>query len=524
MQVLGDKYKVPYPVRDSFSEGYASEFSRTRMDDGQFRLTRTVDSQPMKNTLTWELSWEQLSMFEGWIEYELNGGANWFDMQVGPLAPTFRYLFINAPEFNFDEDRNLWVVTVEVKRIIAGPAIKPLSYFPDWPSTLPEPEKSGYSFSVPDHIAFGNIQGGDAGNRRRFTDKLTQYNARWILDAVQYAAFLDFMSEDLAAGIAYFRAPFANGMGYNLVKARFIIAPIAKPLGTHWVVTSRLETTSAPIISQIMFELGGKLRFEDIISLSENVQILKTGEGFVNDTIVLTDYMARVLRDSDSFGVIDQIAIKTGRPISESLSLSDSILYTLQRGYIEQLVLEDELTWAYTKSQADTVNLIEEVASTTSFKRQTTPDEIILVEDDLTFEIQYGRGLVDYIDLGDAGQACYQNYAEASYFAENYVYTCFAWGNNLDTVTLQEELVFRYPKSLSDNIGFSSETLVFKYVKSISETVTLNETIDNLLSVTREPEDNVSLQEVGNVGKQDYAEPSYFTSTDYARTYTPFIS
>src|SRR5690606_22687120 len=100
--------------------------------------------------------------------------------------------------------------------------------------------------------------------------RLIVYNARWVLDFDQYVTFQAFLRNDVAAGNASFLAPFANGMGYNFVKAKFIGPPVITLMGATWIVSGQLETTSAPIMSELIYRLGGRMSFADTIELFED--------------------------------------------------------------------------------------------------------------------------------------------------------------------------------------------------------------------------------------------------------------
>src|SRR5690606_27210821 len=200
--------KLPYPIRDGFGQSFSNPFNRPKMDDGQHRVMRVFDSQPERITLRWKLNWEQLAFLEAWIEYDLDGGANKFTMQISPVLPVEEYRATEEFKYSFDEGMGIWFASVSVERKVRKPAIRPINYFPAWPDGLPEPEKSGYQFSIPDQVVRGNIQAGERDARRRFTDRVVSYKAKWVLDFDQYLLFQNFLLDEIAGGNASFSAPF----------------------------------------------------------------------------------------------------------------------------------------------------------------------------------------------------------------------------------------------------------------------------------------------------------------------------
>lgn len=514
--------KLPIPVRDDYGRAFSNSFQRTPMDDGQFRTRSMYGKQPEKISLTWKLNWEQLQFFEGWVEYDLDGGVAWFDLALSPALPTETYSFLApGPNYAFNENTNNWVVTVEVRTLAPAPLIQQIGYLPTWPALLPEPEKSGYSFSVPDHITYGNVEGGESGARRRFTDKLTNYRARWILDSVQVDLFRAFVKEQLANGLAYFMAPFANGMGATQLKARFTSPPNYTPLGAIWMVTAQLETTFAPLISKIMYELGGKLSFADTIALTDRITILRTGMGFINDQIFLSDSMARLLRLSDSAELAEALRKRFGNSTQDAVVFAESLQFKTRPYRNDNITVTDLLRWAYTKRVGETVTLAETRMITVQYRRGILLDAVRFGEDQLSFISEYGRTLQDSVQPYDTGTACWQDYAE-DYFAEDYVQTCRSWGDIQDNVQLLETITINSTTRFSDSVSLQETDLLFNHRKPVTDSITLQEVIIPTIRITRDLPETVTLVAGGRVELQDYA-VDYFEE-DYVTTATPLLN
>ena len=268
---------LPLPVRDGFDETIQNPFTRFKRDDGKSIVIRKYTSQPNEVSLTWKLTWEQLKFFEGFIEYDLLGGTEWFDIQFGPTQPIRTVKFVGQPPgASFDEKTGTWRLTSKVEYMRVAPTRQALSYYPDFPASLPWPEKEGYLYDVPDALLVDKKETGygKPESRRRFTNKATLYSLKWLFDNEQMAEFERFLRVDIADGLAYFRAPFANGMGEAQVRARFTAPPVKTPLGAlAWSVSAQLETSEAPLVSEFNYRIrNGEYEATDAFVLSELVQ------------------------------------------------------------------------------------------------------------------------------------------------------------------------------------------------------------------------------------------------------------
>lgn len=265
---------LPLPVRDGYEETLQNPFTRFKRDDGKFRSVRRYTTQPKTVSLTWKLNWDQLKFFEGFIEYDLNGGNEEFELQFGPNEPVRIVQFVGGPPpgASFEARSNHWKVTAKVQFMLPAPTRRPLSYYPTFPASLPEPEKDSYEYGAPDRMLIDRdeLGGGVQDGRKRFSSVRTEYRVKWLLDSEQKATFDAFLNADIADGLAYFKAPFANGMGPTQLRARFTKPPVAQPEGAlAWVVTASLETSEAPVITQYDYIYRNGLVSEEILSFSE---------------------------------------------------------------------------------------------------------------------------------------------------------------------------------------------------------------------------------------------------------------
>lgn len=303
---------LPLPVRDGFEDGLQNPFSRFKRDDGKFRLQRRFAGQTRAVSLTWKLTWEQFKFFEAFVEYDINKGALPFDLKFGPTQPVRTVRMISPYATSFDEKTSTWRLTMGVTFAEASAPRRDRSYYPTFPIGLPEPEKSEYNISaltrfIKDEDSTGS---GKSESRPRFRTIQTTYSCRWIFTEPERAVFEDFVRNELAGGLAYFKAPFANGSGLNNIRARFIEPPKTIPLGAlAWVVTGVLETSEAPMISEFnyrvpngiinpadSFKLAEKIQFNfgrtmsDIIVFSEAVNF--SHGHYLNDTIVFSEQVS----------------------------------------------------------------------------------------------------------------------------------------------------------------------------------------------------------------------------------------
>jgi len=238
-----------------------------------------------------------------------------------------------------------------------------------------------------------------------------------------------------------------------------------------------------------------------------DLQILKTGEGYLSDSFTLTDVMSRLLRDQDSFGISDQLSIKTGRGLFDGLDFDDALMFKVLRSLSDQVNLQDSLTWAFTRNLLDNFVLDDSTSIVIAYGRSLT-DSFEVSDSDPILAIEYGRSLLDYLVMTDTGQACYQGYADPSYFAEDYVRTCYSWANFDEVIELQDSIAFNHSKGVDDQVAVSDNIATIKVAKGLTETISLNETLDIQIRITRLIEDPITFTGNGAVAYQEYGEQS----------------
>ena len=73
---------LPAPSPDGYSLTPVSVFSRTDMDNGTARQRRRFTRTPSYIAVSWMLTQEQFAVFEGFLEYEIGLGTNWFQTRL----------------------------------------------------------------------------------------------------------------------------------------------------------------------------------------------------------------------------------------------------------------------------------------------------------------------------------------------------------------------------------------------------------------------------------------------------------
>ncbi|QIW86560.1 hypothetical protein AMA2_1 [Achromobacter phage AMA2] len=313
---------IPLPVRDGYEEALQNPFTRFKRDDGKFRSIRRYTTQPKTVSLTWKLTWDQLKFFEGFIEYDLKGGNEEFELQFGPNEPVRIVQFVGGPPpgASFEARSNHWKVTAKVQFMLPAPTRRPLSYYPTFPVSLPEPEKDSYEYGAPDRMLIDRdeLGGGKQDGRKRFSSVRTEYRVKWLFDNEQKATFDAFLSADIADGLAYFKAPFANGMGATQLRARFTKPPVAQPEGAlAWVVTASLETSEAPVISMYEYAYRNGMASQEGLFFKENVEFW----------------------------------VFRGQLFEEPIRFIEKVSFSLQNSYQEAIVFKEEVTLSATYSK-----------------------------------------------------------------------------------------------------------------------------------------------------------------------------
>lgn len=274
MNAIYPEDMLPLPVRDGHAEKEYSAERRTEMDSGRVRVRRTQTRKELAISVTWKLTWEEEAYFSAFIEYSADGGAKPIDMRLGPLAPVRTYSLIDPLKRNFDEGTNTWRITGTLKYLCPAPKRQALNYLPSWPESMPWIEKRSYTSESQKRFIKGDLSPDDGpiDSRKRFKNRIEVYTAVAILDQVQYEEMQRFLSEEIADGAASFMAPFANGQGDKLVKAKFVGRPGFEPLGIAWNMSMVLMTYNPPMMSEGEYVSQG-LKYNESYGFAEEMRL-----------------------------------------------------------------------------------------------------------------------------------------------------------------------------------------------------------------------------------------------------------
>jgi hypothetical protein len=69
---------LPTPRVSGYGYKPQSNFAATSMDSGTTRFRRRFTKVPTTFTVVWRVNKSQLRLFEGFVDYEIDGGAAWF--------------------------------------------------------------------------------------------------------------------------------------------------------------------------------------------------------------------------------------------------------------------------------------------------------------------------------------------------------------------------------------------------------------------------------------------------------------
>jgi hypothetical protein len=347
--------ECPFPVRDSYSGKYGTQFKRTVMDDGHGRYRRQWAAQSVANTLNWQMNWDQLDFFEAFLKYECSEGTGFFTMQLYPGGPLQTYRMTAYPQIAFDDSVGAWVISANVEYIRTAPMQPPRGNLPVFPDSLPQPEKGQYQITRPDQITRSNITQGEANQRTRWTDEVGIFTVNWILDETQYYIWDGFVHDTLIGGLAPFQGWFANGQGTSLTRIRFLDTPQVQSQGAAFAISAQCEIQQIPVMSEADY-IGHQQLFYDTITYSESISF----------TISLG-----VLADGITYS--ESLSFNSTRPMSDTITYSESS--NIQRsGY---------------SNFGDAVTMSE----TVSFSITPAP-----YTDSITFGVSGGITVNDYID------------------------------------------------------------------------------------------------------------------------------
>lgn len=324
--------KLPYPVRDSFSQQYGNGYTANQMDDNHRRMRRKFEMLPQNSSITWRFTWGQYNLWEAFLRYDCAQASGYFTIALYPAAPTYTYRLTGYPQSAFDENTNSWTVTGTVERIRVAPnAPAATGVLPQWPATLPVWEKSGYQINRDDTVSRSSITDGLANQISRFTEEVVVVAATLLLTESELAIFDAFVHDTLIGGLAPFSGYFANGTGTTLQRLNFIAAPKIESSGAAYKVTVSMEIRDIPVMSQLVYTGQNILTLSDTITYTATIAA-KLGIQ-PNESMAFNDSVSFKIgtNANDSFSYSEAIAIiiNAVRPLAESLTLSESMAFNI---------------------------------------------------------------------------------------------------------------------------------------------------------------------------------------------------
>lgn len=335
--------RLPYPVRDSFSQQYGNGFTVTQMDDYHRRPRRRFEMLPQNNSITWRFTWDEFNIWEGFLRYDCAQASGYFTMALFPAAPTYTYRLTAYPQSSFDEATNSFTVTGTVERIRVAPNVPAKTgVLPVWPTTLPLWEKSGYQINRDDTVSRSSISYGLASQLARFKEEVAVVAATLLLSKAELNIFDAYVHDTLIGGLAPFSGYFSNGTGTTLQRLNFIEAPKIESSGAAFKVTVSMEIRDIPVISELDYRGENQLTFSDTLTYSESIKFR----------------ISRTLTDSLTFSEsINHFNIT--KAISDSLSYSESVslVHTGYTGLTDGLGYSESVAFAITRAPIiDTVS------------------------------------------------------------------------------------------------------------------------------------------------------------------------
>ncbi|MBD4206902.1 hypothetical protein GUH47_13060, partial [Xanthomonas citri pv. citri] len=121
----------------------------------------------------------------------------------------------------------------------------------------------GYRYAQEKKVTRSNVEEGIATQVRRFQQNVTSYTLTWVLEEGERELLEEFYRDTLIDGLAWCNAPFANGMGYTFVRAKFIEPIKYQSMGAAFQATAVLCTVDAPRVSELEYLTGGRISLED---------------------------------------------------------------------------------------------------------------------------------------------------------------------------------------------------------------------------------------------------------------------
>jgi hypothetical protein len=324
---------VPYPVQSNYTSKYSDAFKRVVMDDAHGRYRRQFEAVGMTQTLTWQLNWNQLTKFEGFLKFDAAQACGFFYMQLHPNGPINYYRMTAYPSITYDDGDGCWQAQATVEYVRAAPAgyAKPAT-LPQFPSTLPQPEKAGYEIDRDNTVTRSNINGGLATERARWTDETGIFKVQWILSLDELRIWEDFVHNQILGGYAPFLGWFANGKGLVTTRVKFTDTPQVNSNGAAFTVTASCELQQIPGITYADY-IGDAISLSDSNTYSESISFKMSLKTPFNDSITYTDSIkfsiSRPLTDSITYAETATLVHSGYSAVSDSTTMTETITFSM---------------------------------------------------------------------------------------------------------------------------------------------------------------------------------------------------
>jgi hypothetical protein len=244
------------------------------MDTGRSRLRRQFSPQAVAQTITFNMTESQLDWFEAWVKYDCAEAAGFFTLALNPDVSPVTMRMTKYPEIKTDPNVG-FIVSCAVEYIRSAPTGGPISFMRSFPTTLPPPEKSGYTISRPDALTRSNVGAGMPSQRSRFDDSIGVVTLTWLFTVAEYNIWSDFLHNQLLGGIAPFKGWFWNGRGTtNQQVFQFTESPVESAQDAIYKVTATAQIRNIPVMSMSDY-IGNNMNMADSVTLSESGSINK---------------------------------------------------------------------------------------------------------------------------------------------------------------------------------------------------------------------------------------------------------
>jgi hypothetical protein len=117
---------LPQPRANGYGIAPKAAYVSTDMDSGRARNRRRFTTSPSNVTVTWWFTLAQFATFEGFIEYELNGGGKPFQvtllngMGINPMIAKF----VNDPPYQASlGDNRVWFYVTAILQVKKLPVV-----------------------------------------------------------------------------------------------------------------------------------------------------------------------------------------------------------------------------------------------------------------------------------------------------------------------------------------------------------------------------------------------------------------